>query len=143
MNKLQQKNTTYLVPTNYYKQTFLKLTKPPQGEAHTFYGTIMAQSPGDHNSRGFKSTKNYTKNLFPRETIKARALTSWGLVTCRGLHVLGALFDLRRWWFWWATAGARPYATLIFDLSPNDFSTLALFARSSKKGRCAPASPLI
>ena len=27
----------------------------------------MVQSPGDHNSRGLKSTTNYTKNLFPRE----------------------------------------------------------------------------
>ena len=120
-------------------------------EGASFDGVTMAQPPGDGSSRGLCSLQvfykftinNYTRNPFPRETIKARALTSWGFVTCCGLRVFRALRNLGRWWFLWATAGARPYATLIFDPSVNASSTLALFAHSSKKGRCAPASPLI
>ena len=75
----------------------------------------MAQSLGDHNSRGLKFTTKLHKESFSLgKTIKARALTSWGLVTCCGLRVLRALRDLGRWWFSWATAGARSYATLFF-----------------------------
>ena len=73
----------------------------------------MTQSPGDSNSRGFNfATNNYTKNPFPRETIKARALTSWGLChllwpSCaQGATCSRAMVVLR------VTAGARPCATL-------------------------------
>ena len=56
-------------------------------EGVPFDGLTMAQSPGDGSSRGLCSLQvfykftinNYTRNPFPRETIKARALTSWGL----------------------------------------------------------------
>ena len=96
----------------------------PLGAAHVSNGTEVAQSPGDSNSRGLNfATNNYTKNPFPRETIKARALTSWGFVTCCGLRVLRALRVLGRWWFSWATAGARPCATLNSSNSSRRFSS--------------------
>ena len=56
-------------------------------EGMSFDGVTMAQSPGDGSSRGlcllqifYKfTTHNYTRSPFPREIIKARVLTSWGL----------------------------------------------------------------
>ena len=48
----------------------------------------MAQSPGDHNSRGPKITTKLYKKSFPwGKIVWARALTFWGLVTCHGLRV--------------------------------------------------------
>ena len=55
-------------------------------EGMSFDGVTTAQSPGDGSSRGlcllqifYKfTTNNYTRSPFPRETIKARALTSLG-----------------------------------------------------------------
>ena len=87
-----RKNTTRLALQKIiYKQ---KTTSPRlirslgEGmEGVPFDGLTMAQSPGDGNSRGLCSLQvfykftinNYTRNPFPRETIKAQALTSWGL----------------------------------------------------------------
>ena len=71
------------------------------------------------------------------ETIKARALTSWGLVTCRGLRVLRALRDLGRWWFSWATAGARPYATPTLELFSRRFFDLLVRSLQQKRKMCS------
>ena len=52
--------------------------------------------------------------------------------------MLRALRDLGRWWFLWATAGARPYATLTPRTSSRRFLDSGLFARSSKKEDVLP-----
>ena len=71
-------------------------------EGMSFDGVTMAQSPGDGSSRGlcllqifYKfTTNNYTRSPFPRETIKARALTSLGALSlavafvCSGRYVI-------------------------------------------------------
>ena len=70
-------------------------------EGASFDGVTMAQPPGDGSSRGLCSLQvfykftisNYTRNPFPRETIKARALTSWALslavaFACSGRYVI-------------------------------------------------------
>ena len=68
----------------------------------SFDGVTMAQSLGDGSSRGlcllqvfYKfTTNNYTRNPFPREIIKARALTSLGALSlavafvCSGRYVI-------------------------------------------------------
>ena len=71
-------------------------------EDASFDGVTMAQSPGDGSSRGLCSlqvfykftTNNYTRNPFPREIIKAQALTSLGALSpavafvCSGRYVI-------------------------------------------------------
>ena len=115
-------------------------------EGASFDGVTMAQSPGDGSSRGLCSLQvfykftinNYTRNPFPRETIKARALTSWGFVTCCGLRVFRALRNLGRWWFLWATAGARPCATFTPRTSSRRFfSTLPCSLAPAKRPMCS------
>ena len=77
----------------------------------------MAQSPGDHNSRGPKITTKLYKKSFP-----------WGKnCLSSSTYVLGAChlpwpsrfsgrYVFGRWWFLWETAGARPCATQTFEL---------------------------
>ena len=86
-------------------------------EDASFDGVTMAQPPGDGSSRGLRllqafykfTTNSYTEKPFPREFIKARALTSLGALSpavafvCSGRYVI-----LGRWWFSWAAAGVRP-----------------------------------
>ena len=86
-------------------------------EDASFDGVTMAQSPGDGSPRGLRLLQAFYKLLqtaiqkkpFPREFIKARALTSLGALSpavafvCSGRYVI-----LGRWWFSWAAAGVRP-----------------------------------
>ena len=69
-------------------------------------GITMAQSPGDHNSRGLCLLQITTQKILSLGKL-SRLVHSrrGGFVTCCGLRVLRALRVLGRWWFSWATAG--------------------------------------
>ena len=62
----------------------------PSGKACPFKGASMAQSPGDCKLPRPLLITITTQQVPPLEkTIKARTLTSWGLVTCCGLTCSG------------------------------------------------------
>ena len=77
----------------------------------------MAQSPGDHNSRGPKNYYKIIQEVFPLGKICLSSST-YVLGACHlpwpsrfsGRYVFG------RWWFLWETVGARPCATQTFEL---------------------------
>ena len=88
-------------------------------------GITMAQSPGDHNSRGLCLLQITTQKILSLGKL-SRLVHSrrGGFVTCCGLRVLRALRVLGRWWFSWATAGARPCVTLTPPTLPDAFPRL-------------------
>ena len=101
----------------------------------------MAQSPGDHNSRGPKFTTKLYKKSFPwgklseLEHLRFGGLSLAVAVAFSGRYVFG------RWWFLWATAGARPYATQTLELLSRRFLFRLAYSLAPAKKEEVPPRP--
>ena len=101
----------------------------------------MAQSPGDHNSRGPKFTTKLYKKSFPWGKLSELEHLRFGGLSLAVAFAFSGRYVFGRWWFLWATAGARPYATQTLELLSRRFLFRLAYSLTPAKKEEVPPRP--